>query len=74
MVHEGKAVDIVYLGFSKAFGTVFHSIVPEKLAVCGCGRYTLCWVKSWEEGQAQRVVVSDVKSSWQLVMSGAPQG
>ena len=38
---EVKAVDIVYLDFSKAFDTAFNSILLEKLAAHGLGRCTL---------------------------------
>ncbi|GAB0194988.1 mitochondrial enolase superfamily member 1 [Grus japonensis] len=64
LVDEGKAVDVVYLDFSKAFDTVSHSILLEKLAAHGLDGCTLRWVKNWLEGQAQRVVVNGVKSSW----------
>ena len=64
LVDEGKAVDVVYLDFSKAFDTVSHSILLQKLAVRGLDRYTLGWVRNWLEGRAQRVVVNGVKSSW----------
>jgi len=63
-------VDVVYLDFSKSFDTVPHSILLKKLAACGLDGCMLCWVKNWLNGQAQRVVVNGVKSSWQLVMSG----
>ena len=41
LVDKRKAVDVVYLVFSKAFDTVSHSTLLEKLAACGLDRYTL---------------------------------
>ena len=44
-VDEGQAVDVVYLDFSKAFGTVPPNILMEKLAAHGLDGCTLRWVK-----------------------------
>ena len=71
---EGHAVNVVYLDFRKAFDTVPHNILMEKLAAHGLDGCTLCWVKHWLDGRAQRVAVNGVESSWQLVMRGVPQG
>jgi len=55
-VDEGKAVEFVYLDFSKAFETFSHSIFLEKMAAHGLDEHILRWVKNCLDNQAQRVV------------------
>ena len=56
LVDEGKAVDVLYLDFSKDFDTVPYSILMEKLAVHGLDGCMLHWVKHWLDGLDQRTV------------------
>ena len=44
LMYEGKAVGVVYLGFSKVFDTISHSILLEKMATHGLDGRTLHWV------------------------------
>ena len=63
LVAEGEAVDVVYLGFSKAFDIISHSILLKKLAGHGLDGCTLHRVTNCLAGRAQRVVVNGVQSS-----------
>jgi len=64
-------VDVVYLDFSKAFDTVSHNILIDKLRKCGVDEWTVRWIENWLNGRAQRVVISGAESSCR---PGVPQG
>lgn len=67
-------MDVVYLDFSKVFDTASTSILQEKLTAQGLERRTVCWMKNFLGGWAQRGLGNGVQSSWWLVTSGVPPG
>ena len=71
---EGKSFDLIYTDFSKAFDSVPHARLMNKLKVMGITGEVLGWIKSFLTNRKQRVVVEGEMSSWSDVKSGIPQG
>ena len=73
-LENGEQVDVAYLDFSKAFDSVPHRRLLQKLWAYGIGGRLLEWIEDFLIGRQQRVVVDDTPSSWEPVRSGVPQG
>ena len=43
---EGRAVDVVYLDFSKAFDSVSQNILTDRLRKCGLDEWTERWIEN----------------------------
>lgn len=70
LLDKGRAMDIAYLEFRKAFDPVSHKILTEKLMKNGPDEQTENWTEDWD----QRVVISSKKSNWKPVSSSVLRG
>jgi len=66
-MNTGNSVDVIYLDFAKAFDTVPHQRLLEKLKAHGIGGKLWNWIKSWLSGKLQRVCIKGKASDWTRV-------
>ena len=67
-------VDVIYLDFQKAFDTVPHQRLSNKLTSFGIHGNVLKWTESFLTNRVQQVVLNGHKSLTILATSGVPQG
>ena len=64
----------IFLDFAKAFDTVNHEILIQKLEYYGIRGVALNWMKSYLTNRMQCTEVGDTQSELELVKCGVPQG
>ena len=71
---EGLTTDIIYLDFQKAFDKVPHNRLIRKQFCYGIRGRILDFIADFLFQRKQRVIVNEVHSEWEIVLSGIPQG
>ena len=73
-IDSSKVIDVLYIDFAKAFDTVSHRILIDKLNGYGVDGNLLRWIRAFLSNRKQSVVVERFNSSELPVESGVPQG
>ena len=74
LVERGETFDVIYTDFAKAFDWVAHERLRLKLERVGIKGDLLKWIRYFLCGRTQYVCVEGVRSKWEKVISGIPQG
>ena len=73
-LENGDYVIGMFLDFSKAFDTVNHHMMLEKLEYYGIRWSALAWFESYLANRQQYVTYNEVKSSCKTIKCDVPQG
>ena len=73
-IDDSLVTILTLLDFSKAFDTVNHRLLLEKLSILGFSQKALDWVTSYLSNRYQKVVLNNDSSPWVMIKNGVPQG
>ena len=74
LLEEGKDICAIFLDYRKAFDSVPHRTLIDKLEGIGLNSYIIAWLSDYLTSRKQRVVIDGSISSSTEVLSGVPQG
>ena len=74
LLEESFGIDIVYLDYRKAFDTVPHKRLLEKIRGLGLGSVISTWIENFLQDRKLKVCVRGSYSEWIDVINGVPQG
>ena len=73
-LERGQDICSIFFDLRKAFDTVPHQLLLDKLSNCGLNSQIISWVRNYLTDRKQRVVVGGSSSPEVPVISGVPQG
>lgn len=73
-IDKKSCIDVIYTDFSKAFDSVNHNILIQKLSNCGITGILLNWCQSYLDNRQSKVAIKGYESNWFSTSSGVPQG
>ena len=63
-----------FFDLKKAFDTIEHSLLLQKLESYGIREITYDWFESYLKNRKQRIEINGVSSNWSSIKSGVPRG
>ena len=73
-LNKGNVIGTVLIDFKKAFDSVDHSILSNKMDACGLHGKLKDWIQSYLLDRKQFVIVNGKGPGLQIVPYGVPQG
>ena len=73
-IDNGKEVCALFFDLRKAFDSVPHRLLLDKLKISGLNEHLVKWTFSYLYNRKQYLVLNDAESLKILVLSGVPQG
>lgn len=71
---QKKVIGVIFLDFKKAFDSISHDILLQKLSACGISGEFHEYLSSYLKERKQYTVVNNVSSSIECIDYGVPQG